>query len=232
MHWNIDMTDDLCIVVRATFKLFPLYLICVSWDDDQQGRSMVCNPVHLQLWPWGKLHSRANVSKRWENPRKSCQSKNPPGSACSSCPRGSSCSRQYPGLCTWPNWKYTSFLLSRLGLACIWSQTRSLPRLSAGFCALEIQYDLTKWWWVTPGGAVGHSFGGTARLSDHLGNRNKLSCPRHHHHLHHSDHYSRFTKSNICRVVFVFFYQTWTDSECPRLVKFGLSENLQWKSGK
>ena len=77
--------------------------------------------------------------------------------------------------------KYTSLLL---GPARIWSQTGSV--LSAGLCALEIESDLTHWWWVTPGGAVGHSSGGSGRLSAHLSLRNKLSCPRHHHHLHHS----------------------------------------------
>ena len=77
--------------------------------------------------------------------------------------------------------KYTSLLL---GPARIWSQTGSV--LSAGLCALEIESDLTHWWWVTPGGAVAHSSGDSGRLSAHLSLRNKLSCPRHHHHLHHS----------------------------------------------
>ena len=46
---------------------------------------------------------------------------------------------------------------------------------------------------LTPSATVGHSFGDGVRLSSHLGNRNKLSCPRHDHRIH-SGFYSPIAK--------------------------------------
>ena len=88
-------------------------------------------------------------------------------------------------------------LLFRLDIR---SQTGSIPGRFQGFG--NPAWSHQTWWWLNPDAAVGHSFGGTGRLSGHLGNRNKLSCPRHDHHLH-SRHHSPITQSGSaeCRAV-------------------------------
>ena len=56
---------------------------------------------------------------------------------------------------------------------------------------------------LTPSATVGHSFGDGVRLSSHLGNRNKLSCPRHDHRIH-SGFYSPWQSSSEKRYPWVW----------------------------
>ena len=89
---------------------------------------------------------------------------------------------------------------------------------------------------LTPSATVGHSFGDGVRLSSHLGNRNKLSCPRHDHRIH-SGFYSpiakhfRETISLSTAIIYSVHGLQFNRNTRPNLPNMVFGVRLIWSSG-